>query len=360
MKKVLFCLKDTIISLIFILCVITGCASVPYKYGKEIENEKTYMLREGESQIVRGRPVAFIDGLGHYVLSLPSKLILWNWKVDNHDISLETEEKIEQYLTDNDLYNVKVRLNQYAPGAEYRRLFKNRTVGAGWRYTLGILTVTSYTIMPGRAFGGDNYNPHTNTINIYSDHPSIVIHEGGHAKDTARRTYKGWYSVLRILPLVPLYQEAIATSDAIGYDREKCIVQEEKSDYKILYPAYGTYIAGEGLQWVDASTWVSYAVSFGGALIGHVVGRTKALFVQEQPFCKERWEKEIEMEMRPDEPVREEEIVSEEAEEGQEGFDAFGDEEKISPDDAEEELEHPKEFEDEEKTSSDDLSLFLH
>ena len=292
MERALFYKREKIISLILVLCLIAGCATIPYEYGEEIENELTYKLRDEEPQIERGRPVAFVDGLGHYVLSLPGKLILWNWKVDNHDISPETEEKLKQYLAENDLHNVKVRLNQYAPGAEYRRLFQNKAVGAGWRYTLGLITVTFYTILPGRAFGGDNYNPYTNTINIYSYHPSIVIHEGGHSKDMAKRTYKGSVSALRVLPLVPLYQEAVATGDAIGYDRDKCLVEEEKEDYKILYPAYGTYIAGEGLQWVDVSIWVSYAVSFAAALVGHAVGRTKAVFVEEQPFCKERREKE--------------------------------------------------------------------
>ena len=40
-----------------------------------------------------------------------------------------------------------------------------------------------YTIFPGRVFGGDRYNPFTNTINLYSDHPSIALHEAAHAKD---------------------------------------------------------------------------------------------------------------------------------------------------------------------------------
>ena len=51
-----------------------------------------------------------------------------------------------------------------------------------------------YTAFPERIFaafpfigGGDHYNPYTNTINIYSDHRAIVLHEGGHAKDFARR-----------------------------------------------------------------------------------------------------------------------------------------------------------------------------
>ncbi|MCP4004231.1 MAG: hypothetical protein GY725_08555 [bacterium] len=84
-----------------------------------------------------------------------------------------------------------MRLNQYSVPGEWARLFRNRNIGGFWRYTFGILTLATYTALPQRAFGGDNYNPFTNTINIYSDVPAIVLHEGGHAKDFARRESKG-------------------------------------------------------------------------------------------------------------------------------------------------------------------------
>jgi len=262
-----------------------ACATVPYVPGKEIEGPRTLALRPGEAQIERGRPSAFLDGLGHYVLSLPTKLLLWNWDVDNHEISPETEARMAKYLADNDLYQVKVRLNEYAPGAEWRRLIHNRAVNGFWRYTIGALSVGLYTILPGRAFaglfGGDHYNPFTNTVNLYSDHPAIALHEAAHAKDFAQRKYKGTYGALRILPLVPLYQEGLATGDAIGYDRDLGLTDAEKADYKILYPAFTTYIAGEGLRWIG-TPW-AYPIELAVAIPGHIVGRIKAAGVEDQP-----------------------------------------------------------------------------
>jgi hypothetical protein len=179
--------------------------------------------------------------------------------------------------------NVKVRVNQYAPGREWRRLFRNRGVHPVWRYTLGILTCVQYTILPGRVFGGDHYNPYTNTISLYSDLKPIALHEAAHAKDFARkkRVWRGWYAAVRILPLVPLWQEAVASTDAISYDRESGQAEDEKEDYRVLYPAYGTYISGEVLQWIPVETWVSYAATYTAALVGHVVGRIKTLTVPE-------------------------------------------------------------------------------
>jgi len=271
------------------LALLSGCAAAPYPYTQRIEGFEVLELRPNEEQVHRGRPNAFVDGLGHYVFSLPSKLILWNWRVENHDISPETEQRLRDYLAANDLPNVKVRINEYAPGGEWSRLVRNREVGGFWRYTLGVLSTVSYTIFPGRVFGGDHYNPFTNTINIYSDHPSIALHEGAHAKDFAQREYKGGYAFLRMLPLVPLHQEALATGDTVGYHRDRAETEAEKDDYRVLYPAYGTYIAGEGLSiasWFGPISYpVELAVMAGVAIPGHIVGRIKAAGVEDTPVA---------------------------------------------------------------------------
>ena len=272
-----------LLALALLLC--SGCATVPYHYSHNIEGPDTLDLRPGEPQFERGRPVAVVDGLGHYLFSLPSKLILWNWSVDNHDISPQTEQAISAYLAANDLPNVKVRVNEYAPGGEWRRLVKNHAINGFWRYTVGAITTTFYTILPGRLFGGDNYNPFTNTINLYSDNPGIAVHEAGHAKDFAGRDFKGLYATARLLPLFPLYQEAVATGDAIGYDKAEERPEKEKDAYKILYPAYGTYVVGEGLNIASWFTPISYpvqlAIQLAASIPGHIAGRIKAAQVEE-------------------------------------------------------------------------------
>jgi len=266
-----------------LLAMLAACARVPYPYTTYVEKPDTLRLKEGEPQIARGKPVPVVDALGHYVFSLPSKLLLWNWRVDNHRISPETEETVAAYLKANGLRQVKVRLNQYEPRDEWRRLVRNSAMPGFWRYTFGVLTCAEYTALPGRLFGGDCYNPYTNTVNIYSDHRAVALHECAHAKDFAGRSrgMKGWYSFMRLLPIVPLYQEGIATGDAIGYVRDVGDARLEKSSYKILYPAYCTYIAGEGLRWVRVQWWISYAVTYAAVLPGHIVGRIKAATVSD-------------------------------------------------------------------------------
>jgi hypothetical protein len=281
-----------------LLSLTSGCATSPYAFAPHGETALTLPLREGEPQIERGRPIGWVDGLGHYFFSLPTKLILLDWKVDNHDIPPEVEAALAEYLRANGLCRTKVRLNQYAPGREFRRLFANREMPGGWRYTLGLLSVVSYTIFPERLLagfpfigGGDHYNPYTNTISIYSGSRPIVLHEGGHAKDFAAqadRHRKGLYAGARAFPLlgigVALWQEAIATDDVLEWELATAGSRESKAGYRTLYPAYGTYV-GSGaadLASLFSGGWVLYAIQYGVVVVGHVAGQTRAAFVEDR------------------------------------------------------------------------------
>lgn len=258
-----------------------ACAALPYKYSGDLyPSPKPFIA---EPQISRGQENTVVDGLGHYLFSLPEKLVLWNWKMGRHNISTETEERVDEYLRANDLKEVKVRLNEYDPVGEWQRLVDNQAVGPGWRYTIGTLTLLLYTLLPGRLFGGDNYNPYTNTVSIYSDLPSVALHEAGHAKDTAQRDYKGSRAALRIVPGVALVDESIATGDAVGWVKTFGTTEEKKDAYKILYPAYGTYIGGTLGELFPPAHYAALIC----AIPGHIVGRIKASHVEETPAVPE-------------------------------------------------------------------------
>ena len=256
-----------------------ACAQSPYRFTEAVASPETLALAEGEPQIERGEPNGLLDGLGN-LFALPAKLLLLNPRVQNHHVSPETEQALARYLERNGLLHVKVRLNQYDPGGEWDRLLANRDVSALWKYTAGVATVAAYTVFPQRIFGGDNFNPFTNTISLYSDDRAIALHEGGHAKDFAQQRYKGTYAGLRMLPLVPLWQEAVATGDAIGYERATFNPSGEKQAYHVLYPAFGTYIGGELINWIPAgSSGIGYAIRYGPVLPLHLFGRLQGWLV---------------------------------------------------------------------------------
>ncbi len=257
-----------------LLCLIaSGCVTAPYRYGSNSRYHTSEPLAAiTDTQIERGRPRPFLDGIG-WVIGIPDKILLWNRRIENHNVSPETEQAIANYLAKNDLTTVKVRLNQYAPGSDWRRLVANKSVGWGWRYTLGTASWLGETLLPGRLIGGDHYNPFTNTVHIYSDVPAIAIHEGGHAKDFARRYYKGTYAAGYLLPVTPLWYEAIATNDAISYLRAEGTVEDEQAADRVLYPAYGTYV-GNSISTVVPGAGTPFYLA--GVLGGHMAGRVQA------------------------------------------------------------------------------------
>ena len=217
-----------------VLCLAaSGCVTAPYQYGAAARYHTSDRLAAiTDTPVERGQRRPFIDGVG-WVIGIPDKIVLWNRRIENHNISLETEQAIADYLARNDLTTVKVRLNQYAPGKDWQRLVANKSVGWGWRYTLGTASWLGETLFPGRLIGGDHYNPFTNTLHIYSDVPAVAIHAGGHAKDFARRRYKGTYAAIYLLPVAPLWYEAIATNDALSYLRAEGSLSDEQAADKI-------------------------------------------------------------------------------------------------------------------------------
>lgn len=250
--------RNTCVAVLVAVCV-AGCATtVPY-------------VGQGpHPQLQRGAPVPPIDFLGN-VLSLPSKLILWNWNFNNHAISESTEAGLIRYLDAKALpafEDTAYRLNQYAPLADLRALVKNKHLGWFYRFLPGLpLTLLTDVLLPGRLFPwGDYFNPYTNTVHLYSDDVTIALHEAGHAYDFADFPYKGTYALIRSVPFVDLYQEWQASELAIKHLEQIGDRETEFHAYRTLWPAYGTYIGGY------------IPLPFGsvvGAGIGHLTGRLK-------------------------------------------------------------------------------------
>lgn len=225
-------------------------------------------------RLERGRPNAFLDGLNHYVLSLPAKLLLWDWQVLDHRLPEESEALLRRYLALNEMRSVKVRHNQYAPGGELLRLVRNEEVAAGYRYTLGVLSWLRYTLLPDRLLaglpvigGGDHFNPFTNTVNVYSGDPGVLLHEAGHAKDYVRARWKGTYmGLLRLVPFVDLWHEAVASKDAIVFLQCARAREAERNAYTVLFPAYASYVSG----------YLPLEATAPILVAGHVTGRVQA------------------------------------------------------------------------------------
>jgi hypothetical protein len=234
------------------------------------------------SQFVRveyGRPHQVLDRLG-WIMGIPNKVVLWNRNIDNHQVSAETVVAAEKYLDFNGLDDVKLRVNQYDPAGEWDRLRQNQRVGAGWRYSLGLLHLAGYTLWPGRVFGGDKYNPYTNSIYVYSDIPEMPLAEAGYAKDIHARSYPGVYAAINDLPLANMLHESIATKDVLEYVEETGTRAEQISAKHLLCARYGLR-AGHSVGFFFGTT-VALPLELGGAAIGHLTGHLAAAAEREE------------------------------------------------------------------------------
>lgn len=244
----------------------------PQPIVSQRHNLPSNLNRENEPQFERGRRRPIIDGVG-WVVGIPSKILLWNRKIENHNISPETEAAVALYLQENNLDEVKVRLNQYRPLDDWRRLTRNTSVAWPWRYTFGTFATLGETIVPGRIFGGDHYNPYTGTIHLYSDVPVIGLHEAAHSKDFDRRKYPGTYAAVYALPGVPLYHESIASRDVMAHVEKLGDPDLQRQANNVLYPAYGTYV-GNAAGYLAPG--ISTPIYIGSVLGGHAAGRWKS------------------------------------------------------------------------------------
>lgn len=248
------------------LVATSGCATLR-------EDEYARHGYRGAFEVKRGIRLVPLDWLANVFGAFP-KLILWNWKVNRHHFTPSTEEAIRTYLAEHsELGDVQVQLNRWAPHEAFKRLFVNKQVAWPYRLTIGFITVLiAEVIWPSRLIGADRYNPFTHQVYLYSDLPSIALHELGHAKDFARRRYKGSYALFRIVPFVDLYQEREATNYAFEFARRNEARDLEIESYKVLNPAMGTYVGSYLL------------MPFGGiigAIIGHVQGRNAVRLLEE-------------------------------------------------------------------------------
>ncbi len=257
-----------LLAFVFPVAMSTGCHFLnPRPIVVRTQQIAPELIDASESQIEVGSKRPVLDGIG-WVIGIPGKILLWDRRIDNHDITEDTVLVMADYLEKNNLPHIKVRANQYAPIEDWHRLRKNTTVAWPYRYTFGTLSIASEAIFAGRVFGGDHYNPYSDTIHLFSDVPAIAAHEGGHAKDFTRRTYKGTYAAAYMF--LPLWHETIATEDAFHYFHERAEPDRIVEANRILYPAYGTYV-GNGL----GSIVPSYALPlyYGSVVAGHINGR---------------------------------------------------------------------------------------
>lgn len=251
-----------------VLCLVSaGCAAArdrPTADANSADSPQAVVVSYG-------RPHAVLDGVSD-ALSLPVRLLMPN-EPDKRKVTPETIDKLSTYLEESELADVHVAVRQYAPRDEWRRLRDNKHLGWANRYSLGVLGLVGYTVLPGRLLGRNAYNPYTNTLYVNSDRPGTVMGEAAYAKNVRRQRAPGLYALGRELPLVSIVPALDSGREVIRYARDKGDWELEQEAYPAAYARIGAE-AGAGAALVappimPIAGWMSLA----GAAAGNVAGR---------------------------------------------------------------------------------------
>ncbi len=218
-----------------------------------------------------GQPNKTLDGIAR-VASATGRWLAMNPKVNRHELSGETLAKVKSYLERNDLTDVPVYINHYDPAGQWRRLRANTRIAPVWRYSIGVVSWVGYTVLPDRIFGGDRYDPYTNSLNLNSDVAAIALGEAAFAKDIHARRFPGAYAAINELPVISMWHEVRTVGDVVSYARNQQDWEVERQSYRLLYPRMGSQTLSVASPLVSV-WWGGPLLGLGGAAVGHVAGQ---------------------------------------------------------------------------------------
>jgi hypothetical protein len=123
-------------------------------------------------------------------------------------------------------------------------------------------------VVPGRIFGGDQYNPYTNSVYVYSDVPALAVEATAYAKDVTGRSWPGTYAAVNELPFVSIWHETVNVRDAVAFVEENSTDQERLDGLRVLHANYGSTVA--------VATGAGPIAQVGAAVAGQFTGRFQA------------------------------------------------------------------------------------
>lgn len=186
------------------------------------------------------------------------------------ELSGPHRERLAEYLRQNDLADVRVLVNQYDPYGEWRRLQANDRISPAWRYTAGLFSLAGYTVLPGRVFGYQHYNPYTHSLSVNSDRVASAVYEAACAKQIQGSRLPGTYATLSRLPGISLWQTSHAVNDVLGYAALEEDWELEHEAYHECFPRIASGVIAPAQFFVTPAIGMVMMVS--GGAVGRLVG----------------------------------------------------------------------------------------
>ena len=202
----------------------------------------------------------------------------------------ENQERLEQgleftqhYLAANGLEDVRIDVDVYSPGEQWRRLVQNEEISPFWKYTGGTLNWLRYTVLPHRVFDRNDYDPFTNTLSLSSAKPLQGLYESAMAKEYLKRRNDlgvGSYAMLQAVPFVPLYHCIRASNDLLTYSDVHLDAELDREVYPMAWNRIASTAVSETLSVVtiapDNTFFLSSLLRVAGGFAGRITGKALA------------------------------------------------------------------------------------
>ena len=279
------------------LVVMPGCVSDAYHYGIS-RQELLPRLPLTPNRITVGGKHPNIDAIEQTV-RYPGK-VFQEWFPSNDpdeqvpmDVrQLKVVQSASDYLDENGLKGVYIDVREYNPREQWNRLRSNTRVSPFWKYTGGTLYHAVYCVLPGRAFGYDQFNGFTNTLSINSLSSPSAVFQAGYVKKIYDQRYPGTYIAMNWLPIFPLFRDTSISNDVLTYARARQDWKLEKNLYPQVYGRLGgdvvsqatTLIPGMSFMPIYAFPLLTGAGSAAGAATGKAIADNREWLMSQPIF----------------------------------------------------------------------------
>ena len=174
------------------------------------------------------------------------------------------------YLAKSGITDTLIRVNQYAPVDEFRRLRENQRIAGPVKYTLGTISVLKETLLPSPLLGRDSFNPYTNTINISSNSAAKAVDSAAQANLIYSRPFPTISLLSERIPAGELPFVGQSQTEALNYFAMYGDSNQVRTAKQTLIPEVTSDLGGEVGELVPGS---GPLFSIAGKLVGKVIAK---------------------------------------------------------------------------------------
>ena len=177
------------------------------------------------------------------------------------------------------LVSTKVRINQYDPIGEWRRLGANKEVGAGWRYTVGAFDTLIYTRAARPPVRRRPIQP------LYGQRLHLFRHSLPRPGTSVVRQTRpcspapGNLCRTHLAAGRATWPEKQSKNDVLDYTLAYGTAAQQQEATRVLYAEFGAEVGGQASMFLGSNLPLTLA----GAGIGHVAARYKEMTEPEPP-----------------------------------------------------------------------------